>query len=92
MSEILPYFVGVFVGSVVVFFAIGVSFFKFKSRSEKKRSEKARSEDEDFLENLPRRSFPNARVQIGRNEGAYDSSGNLVWDSVRGCVGPASRV
>lgn len=87
MTDLATFAIGAFIG--IAFFYLCI-LLREKKLTKKWLIEFSRNEKEDkeFILNLPSKGTPGT-IKIGNNSAIYDDSGDLVWDSVRGCVGKA---
>ena len=85
--EIVLFEIG-FLGGLVVCFLASAMYLSWKWRREMQRTIERGKENARFVENLPRKSAPWSRSE----DFIYDGNGELIWDRVRGCVGPSTYI
>ena len=87
MSEIILFKIG-FLACLV-----GVSIFLFvyfliMDKIDSGRAARREKDNIEFVKNVRERYIPNYHSE----DCIYDGSGELIWDRVRGCVGPATYI
>ena len=90
---LVPIMCGIVGGAIgfVLFWGVVLTIDRFRDNREHKKNLKRQKEDESFLENLSRKGT-SGTIVVGRHTAIYSSDGDLVWDSVRGCVGLATYI
>ena len=65
---------------------------KIKDKRRLKDYINSTKEDIDFLRSLERKGVPNSHITVGERIGIYGYDGELIYDSVRGCVNKATYI